>query len=134
MINGECLCGAVRFQIDGPPTSLSYCHCSRCRKSAGVYSAVLVGKAQHFTLLQGEESIARYKPDGDWKFERCFCKHCGSSLGDMVTGSIYVVAASLLDNDPGILPTVHIHTDSRPPWYDIDDNLKKFPGDYHVAE
>lgn len=48
MIKGSCLCGKVKFQISGEPFSLSYCHCSRCRKAAGVFSAVLVGKADDF--------------------------------------------------------------------------------------
>lgn len=130
MIKGSCLCGKVKFEISGEPDSLSYCHCSRCRKAAGVFSAVLVGKAGDLQVTQGEDMIAKYKPGPDWKFERCFCKECGSSLGDLVTGDIYVVAASALDDDPGIRPIGHIHTDSKPAWYEIQDDLKKFEGDY----
>lgn len=130
MINGSCLCNKVKFQITGEPYSLSYCHCSRCRKAAGVFSAVLVGNAKDLTVLEGHDHIAKYKPGPDWKFERCFCKQCGTSLGDMATGEIYVVAASALDDDPKIRPTAHIHTASQPSWYEIVDDLKKFEGDY----
>ena len=35
MIRGTCLCGAVRYTIDGELSSLSHCHCSMCRKSQG---------------------------------------------------------------------------------------------------
>ena len=42
MIRGSCLCGAVRLEIAGTPRSLSYCHCSRCRKAEGVFAAVLI--------------------------------------------------------------------------------------------
>lgn len=130
MIKGSCLCGKVAFEISGKPYSLSYCHCSRCRKAAGVFSAVLVGKGDDLRITRGEDAIARLTPGPDWKFERCFCKDCGTSLGDLVTGDIYVVAASALDDDPGIRPTAHIHTASKPDWYEIDDDLKKFEGDY----
>lgn len=54
MIRGSCLCGKVQFRITGTPDALSYCHCSRCRKAAGVFSAVLVGKAEHLTITEGE--------------------------------------------------------------------------------
>ncbi|WP_417824342.1 GFA family protein [Thalassospira lucentensis] len=129
MIKGSCLCGNVRFEISGEPSSLSYCHCSRCRKAAGVFSAVVIGKADDFHLLSGKESIGLYKgPDG--KFERCFCKECGTSLGDMSSEKIYVVAASALDDDPKVRPSVHIHTASKPDWYEIKDDLIKFEGDY----
>jgi len=130
MIKGSCLCGKVKFQITGEPFSLSYCHCSRCRKAAGVFSAVLIGKADDLSVTEGQEAIAKFIPEGEWKLERCFCKECGTSLGDMATGDIYVVAASALDDDPKIRPTVHIHTASKPDWYEVADDLKKFEGDY----
>lgn len=130
MIKGSCLCGKVTFQITGEPSSLSYCHCSRCRKAAGVFSAVLVGKAEDLTVTSGQDDIAKYKPGPEWKFERCFCKHCGTSLGDMATEDIFVVAASALDDDPGIRPVGHIHTASKPDWYEIEGDLLKFEGDY----
>lgn len=133
MIKGSCLCGKIKFQISGEPFSLSYCHCSRCRKAAGVFSAVLVGKADDFLVTEGRSSIAKFSPSSDWKFERCFCKTCGTSLGDMATGDIYVIAASALDDEPTIKPTAHIHTASKPNWYEITDGLQQFEGDY-IAE
>lgn len=130
MIKGSCLCGKVKFEISGDPFSLSYCHCSRCRKAAGVFSAVLIGKADDLRVTRGQDQIAKIPPGSEWKLERCFCKECGTSLGDMATGDVYVVAVSALDDDPGIRPTVHIHTGSKPNWYEIIDDLKKFEGDY----
>lgn len=130
MINGSCLCGNIKFKITGEPFSLSYCHCSRCRKAAGVYSAVLVGKSDDLLITHGHDDIAKFSPGKDWKFERCFCKNCGTSLGDMATGDIYVIAASALDDDPKIRPSAHIHTASKPDWYEIIDDLQKFEGDY----
>jgi len=130
MINGSCLCGKVKFEITGEPSSLSYCHCSRCRKAAGVFSAVLIGNADDLRVTAGQDQIAKIPPGPEWTLERCFCKQCGTSLGDMATGDIYVIAASALDDDPGIRPTVHIHTRSKPDWYQIADDLKTFEGDY----
>lgn len=130
MIKGSCLCGKVKFQISGEPYSLSYCHCSRCRKAAGVFSTVLIGKADDLLITEGQDQIAKFTPESGAKFERCFCKECGTSLGDIATGNEYVIAASALDDDPKIRPTLHIHTASKPDWYEIDDDLKKFEGDY----
>lgn len=130
MINGSCLCGKVKFEISGEPYSLSYCHCSRCRKAAGIFSAVLIGKADDLLITAGHDEIAKFMAATDAKFERCFCKECGTSLGDMAAGDVYVIAASALDDDPKIRPTLHIHTASKPEWYEIVDDLKKFEGDY----
>jgi len=127
MITGSCLCGEVKFEISGQPSSLSYCHCSRCRKSAGIFSAVLIGKASDLHLIQGEEAIRKYKAEKPWVHSRCFCQHCGTSLGDMATyGDIYVIAASALDDSPGIKPTLHLHSEAKPDWYDIKDDLEQF--------
>lgn len=130
MINGSCLCGKVKFQISGDPFSLSYCHCSRCRKAAGVFSAVLIGRVDDLLITQGHDEITKFTSGTDSKFERYFCKECGTSLGDMASGDMYVVAASALDDDPKIRPTLHIHTASKPKWYEIVDDLKKFEGNY----
>ena len=130
MIKGSCLCAKVKFQITGEPFSLSYCHCSRCRKAAGVFSAVLVGRADDLWITDGQDQIAKFPTGPEWRFARCFCRECGTSLGDMATGDIYVIAASALDDDPKIRPTAHIHVTSKPDWYEIVDDLKKFDGDY----
>ncbi len=134
MIRGSCLCGAVKLEISGTPHSLSYCHCVRCRKAAGVFSAVLIGPVADLTITDGQSNITRYEPDAPFVHRRAFCEYCGSSLGDLATSDgIYVVAASILDDDPGLKPTAHIHTASKPDWYEIDDDLQKFEGNYTQA-
>lgn len=130
MIRGSCLCGAVAFEITGTPRSLSYCHCSRCRKAEGVFAAVLIGAAADFHLVRGEDDIARLVREAPWTHARAFCRFCGSALGEMQTGGIYVVAASALDDDPGLRPTAHLNVASKPAWYEINDDLKKFDGNY----
>lgn len=99
-------------------------------REAKTLEAVLIGKADDLRVTEGQDQIAKYLAGSEGALERCFCKECGTSLGDMATGDVYVIAASALDDDPGIRPTVHIHTASKPGWYQIVDDLKKFEGDY----
>ncbi len=35
MVEGSCLCGTVRFRIDGRASGIVECACSMCRKAAG---------------------------------------------------------------------------------------------------
>ena len=130
MIRGSCLCGRIAIEIDGTPRSLSYCHCSRCRKAEGVFAAVLIGAADDLRIVSGQEHIRRLDTEEPWTHRRAFCDTCGSALGELQSGSMYVVAASLLDDDPGLRPTAHLNVASKPAWYEIDDNLKKFDGNY----
>jgi hypothetical protein len=130
MIAGSCLCGKVKFEISGEPFSLSHCHChcSRRRKAAGVFSSVLIGEADDLAVTQGHDAIGAFRAATDAKFARCLCKDCGTSPGDMAGGDVYAIAAS--DDDPKIHPALHIHTASKPDWYEVVDDLAKFEGDH----
>lgn len=130
-IKGSCLCGGVRFEITGPPLSLSYCHCTRCRKQAGLFAAVVMVRREHFRLLAGADLIRRYVPDAPWKHARAFCETCGSPLGEPSDAhEVFPIAASALDDDPGVRPVLHQNVTALPAWCAITDNVKQIPGTY----
>jgi hypothetical protein len=130
-IGGSCLCGAVRFEITGKPRSMSYCHCSRCRKSAGAFAAVIMVRNEDFRLISGADHIRHYTPEPPLRHVRAFCGTCGSPLGEPLTGhDLFPIAASALDDDPGVRPMIHLNTASRPAWYEIEDGVKQVPGNY----
>jgi len=131
-IKGSCLCGAVRFELTGRPLSLSYCHCSRCRKQAGLFAAVLMVRREDFRLTAGAEHIRRYEPPAPFKHVRAFCGVCGSPLGEpSAEHEVFPVAASALDDDPGVRPVLHQNVAARPAWLAIpDDGVKQIPGTY----
>ena len=61
MIQGACLCGGVRFEIDAVAGPFELCHCSRCRKLSGTAFFGGVGvRAADFQFLQGRELIRYY--------------------------------------------------------------------------
>jgi hypothetical protein len=130
-IRGSCLCGAVSFEITSKPRSLTYCHCSRCRKQAGVFAAVVMVSRTDFRLLSGAEHIRRYVPEAPWRHVRCFCGACGSPLGEpSEVHDLFPIAASALDDDPGVRPVLHQNVASKPAWYEITDGVKQIPGSY----
>src|SRR5690606_20182876 len=74
-IKGSCLCGGVRFQINGPLTGALNCHCSMCRKAHGAaFRSRARVEARDFELLAGEELIKFYESSpGN---HRGFCGVC----------------------------------------------------------
>jgi hypothetical protein len=32
-VRGSCLCGGIRYEVDGPLGMVVHCHCSMCRKA-----------------------------------------------------------------------------------------------------
>ena len=56
MATGTCLCGNIKFRLDGPFQMMMHCHCSRCRKHHGSAFATFVGApATGFEWLRGKE-------------------------------------------------------------------------------
>lgn len=128
-IRGSCLCGGVRFEVEGPFLRANHCHCSRCRKHSGTTGCMQarVGREQ-FRLLEGEERIEVYgRGEGAVK---AFCRVCGSSLfgGDWPDGRQVSIRLGAFDDDPGIAPQLHTFVDSRAPWDRITDDLPRYSG------
>ena len=77
MHKGSCLCGAVKFEVEGNLSSPDACHCSQCRKWTGHYlvsgdvsrSALKILGSDHLTWFQSSKKV-----------RRGFCSTCGASL------------------------------------------------------
>jgi hypothetical protein len=124
MIRGSCLCGDVRFEIDGPLTGASNCHCSMCRKAHGAaFGTYALAKAAGFRVISGADRIARYRSSPG--VVRTFCARCGSTLQWLRDSKpdIVDIALGVIDGDPGVRPSSHIFVASKAPWHDITDSL-----------
>ena len=55
---GECLCGEVKYCIDGEPTGFFHCHCERCRRVSGTgHASNLRVVSDGVNWLKGESLI-----------------------------------------------------------------------------
>ena len=125
---GSCLCGKVRYEINGSLGVFQYCHCSRCRKFTGsAHAANIIVAPDQFKWLAGEELLGRYEVPEARHFATSFCKHCGSSLPWLATsGKAVVIPAGTLDGDPEIKPYQNIFYGSRADWYQEASGLIKY--------
>ena len=119
MIGGSCLCGGIRFEIDGKVSGVGLCHCSICRKVSGTASNAVVATARKsFRWVQGEDKVQVYTRETGWR--SAFCRGCGSPAPLLdPRGKIYVVPAGTLDDDPGTRVEQHIFVGSKAPWDEI---------------
>ncbi len=127
-VRGSCLCGGVRFEFEPPFSDANYCHCSRCRKHSGSDHGIQ-GRVprERFRLLQGEELIRVYRPEGGRV--KAFCSVCGSSLfgREWPEGDEVAIRFGVLDDDPGTRPEWHAFVGSKPSWSELpDDGLPRF--------
>lgn len=127
--SGGCLCGAVRYAVDGPFLRAGHCHCSRCRRHSGA-GHLTQGRVarEHFRLLSGEEQLCVFRPPGG--AAKVFCATCGSSLfgGTWPEGPEVSIRFGSLDDDPGIRPQRHTFVGSKAEWESITDDLPQFDG------
>lgn len=125
MISGSCCCGSIRFELTSPPTMMATCHCSRCRK-AGASTFVFASRAA-LRWVEGREFVARYQPEPPYRYERCFCRNCGTSLGEIESPEEnFPIAANCLDGELDLRNKFHEFVAEKPAWYDICDGAKQF--------
>src|SRR5262245_61771791 len=60
MHTGSCLCGAVKFSIEGELKPPDACHCSQCRKVSGHYWAS-TDVPRSALKVEGEFNVAWYR-------------------------------------------------------------------------
>ena len=59
---GGCLCGGVRYEVEGPLAAVQLCHCGQCRKAQGsAFGANLPVATAAFRLIQGEDLLREYR-------------------------------------------------------------------------
>ena len=130
MISGSCLCGSVKYRINGRLFDALNCHCSMCRKAHGAaFRSRATLKAADFEWVQGEGCVTFYESSpGN---HRGFCRVCGSPIVSKFDAHPNYLGLPLgaLDDDPGIRPKVHMHVASKAPWFAITDDLPQIPGE-----
>lgn len=123
---GSCLCGVLRYTIEGKPIDSGYCHCRICQHSAGApVLAWATFPIAAFTYTQGKPSIYQ----SSLANQREFCGNCGTQIvfrqTDQAT-TIDITIASL-DDPRAIEPEYHIWTQSQIPWFDTTDRIPRYP-------
>ena len=125
---GGCLCGHVRYALDGPPEYAGCCFCADCRKASGSgfipfmgYPAARVritGKAfQHTaTSFRGTPAVRNY------------CPLCGGLVFGGIVGQDeqHTIYAGTLDDASLFRPTMAIFNRDRPAWVALPPGVTLF--------
>lgn len=115
---GGCLCGSVRYHLEGDPLLVGICHCRHCQKQSGAPFSVVAGVAAQALSLQGETRTFHDTGDSGSTVERIFCPACGSPLVsriEAVPGLVFLKTGTL-DDPSGIAPTFEVYCDRRWPF------------------
>ncbi|MCT4655078.1 MAG: GFA family protein [Cohaesibacter sp.] len=112
---GSCLCGAIRYEVEGDLRPVMACHCTQCRKTSGHYVAATQCSTKALTI----HGTVRWYHSSE-QARRGFCPTCGSPLfwqpGDRSVTSIF---AGSLDGDTGLRLESQIHSETKGDYYDL---------------
>lgn len=131
MYTGSCLCGGVRFGIEGELGPIQICHCVQCRKAQGApFATNSPVQSAAFTLLQGADLLKAYASSPGK--ERVFCGACGSpiySQNASVPG-VLRVRAGLINEPIRVQAVAHCYVATKCNWWPINDALPQFSERY----
>ncbi|WVT72799.1 GFA family protein [Sinorhizobium chiapasense] len=118
VMNGGCLCGAIRYEAKGQPLYSGCCHCRDCQRATGTgHCCYMIFDRADVTISGACRAYEKRAENGNPSI-RYFCETCGSQLfGSGPPGdprlSIY---AGTLDDPSVFQPTDAIFTRSRHEW------------------
>ena len=137
-LSGQCMCGAVRYVIDGPAQPVWICHCVRCRRWTGHFTAATGCRRDHLRLIT-DDTLEWYQPE-EWPHVAYgFCQRCGSSLFWKVLAvprgesghklDNIAIWAGTLDAPTGLSTELAIYAEEASDYYTLDSSIQTYPLD-----
>ena len=131
MYSGQCLCGDIRFEIDGALAPIQICYCKQCQRAQGTALATNIPVSlADFRLICGQELLRSFESSPGK--ERCFCSRCGSpvfskreSLPDVLR-----IRVGLINGELATQVSAHFYTSAKPNWWTICDDLPQYAEAY----
>jgi hypothetical protein len=122
---GGCLCGGVRYHLQGDALWVAHCHCQSCRRHTGTAMTTFVGVLKpQFKIVNGAAKTFQ-SSTGVW---RRFCPNCGTPLtyeAAYCPEETHVYLATL-DAHETFQPTLHVYHSEAMPWLHVADDLPRY--------
>lgn len=115
LCTGGCLCGRVRYRVDGEPSWIANCHCASCRRATGSPMTTYAGFPTERMIYESGEPRRFHSSPG---VTRTFCGDCGTPLtyeGARWAGEVHVLVGTL-DRPENYPPTGDAFAEERLPW------------------
>ena len=131
-VDGECYCGAIAFEAEVEPGSMTICHCTDCQIHSGsAFRANIPAPADGFRLLRGEPRTYVKTAASGAKRVLAFCENCGSPLYACAVENpeAYSLRVGTLKQRHELgTPRREIWTRRRLPWVELPEEVQAFDG------
>jgi hypothetical protein len=119
-ITGSCHCGAIQYEAEVDPASVSICHCADCQVLTGSAFRVSIRAAPHtFRLVSGTPRIYTKTAESGALREQAFCEQCGTPIYATSPGPeprVYNVRVGSIHQRAQLEPSVQIWSRSQLSW------------------
>ena len=137
-LSGRCMCGGVRYVVEGPARGVWNCHCDRCRRWTGHFTAATGCRRDDLRLIS-DETLEWYHPE-EWPHVAYgFCRRCGSSLFWQVVAvppgesehqlDAIAIWAGSLDTPTGLSTERAIYAADASDYHTLDPDIETRPRD-----
>ncbi len=128
--SGGCQCGAVRYEISGPPATVYACHCTECQRQSGsAFAMAAVIPEANFRLSKGSPRMYVRQTNPAKTMECWFCADCGTRLWHVPGGAAYPnrnIKPGTLDDTSWLMPAIHFWTRSAQKWVALPDDVVRY--------
>ena len=133
---GQCLCGCVKFEVDGKIIFNELCHCRACGRARGMTPVHLIGVKGDFKILQGQAKVKTVHGIGTMR--HTICSDCGGGLYQRPEGKDFYatfptsfrIESPVAEGVPSsFLPAnlqPHYHANYENRLYNFHDELPKY--------
>ena len=126
-MTGQCLCGAIKYELADAPAMMGVCHCKNCQRQAGsAYSTLAAVPVDGFKFKQGTPKLYQ---DSDTQsgstVERFFCGDCGSPIYSALASApnqIFLKTGTM-DDTSGFVPQFHAWCSTKQSWVTLEEGV-----------
>lgn len=128
-MTGGCLCGAVRYTIEGDPLFSGRCYCEDCRKTSGTGHNAVLAVPDNIVSIKGKLTDYTKNGGSGQPITRRFCPTCGSRISGSasVMPGITMITASSLDDPEKFVSQMSVYCSRAPSWDRPPAGTPSFP-------
>jgi hypothetical protein len=125
-IEGGCDCKSIRYRMNTKPLFVHCCHCSWCQRESGASFALNAMIESDRVVNLGTEPEVIHTPSDSGLGQLIFrCPNCKVAVWSHYSGAgpiVKFVRVGTLDNPDACPPEIHIFTQSKQPWVNLQGN------------
>lgn len=136
MLEGGCLCGAVRYRTTVEPLFEAICCCEQCQRATGSGHLPFIGVPSAEIEVQGETRSFTTRTGHRGPVTLHFCPTCGSHVlgAAREVPLITLILAGTLAQPKRYIPSVAIHVEEKCAWDTLPGGISVWHGSFGDIE